>query len=473
MQVHLRKDPGNGRAVRFSDRVDAGRRLARALASLRGTSPLVLALPRGGVPVAGEVAEALDAPLDVLVARKLGAPWQPELAMGAIAPDGVRVLNDGLVAALRVSPAEIDAVAAREAKELDRRVHRYREGRPPLDVRDRTVVLVDDGIATGATVRAALRWLAAHEPRRVILAAPVAAADTVEELRAQVDEVVALSVPDDLQAIGVWYDRFDQVSDEEVLAILEAAWTREGRAGRASAAARSAAAHEDLPGSSASSLDVKIPAGTRTLDGTLVVPANAGGVVVFAHGSGSGRFSPRNRYVARVLNDAGLGTLLMDLLTEEEERADDRTGRLRFDLRLLADRLGCAIDWLARHRSTGGLPIGLFGASTGGGAALIAAAEFPREVVAVVSRGGRPDLAGDVILGLVKAPTLLIVGGEDRAVIEMNQRAFQAMVCRKRLEIVPGATHLFEEPGALEQVGALAADWFLARMPPRGAAPAR
>jgi len=464
MQVRLKKDPGNGRALHFADRTDAGRRLARALVSLRGTAPLVLGLPRGGVPVAGEVAALLQAPLDVLVARKLGAPWQPELAMGAIAPDGVRVMNDGVVAGLGVSAEEIEAVATREARELDRRVRRYRGDRPPLDVRDRTVILVDDGIATGATARAALAWLAARGPRRVILAAPVAAADTVVEMRALADDVVVLSAPRDLQAIGVWYDRFAQVSDEEVLAILEAARAREGSPGPGSGA---------RPTSGAGSEDVKIPAGTRTLDGTLVVPANAGGVVVFAHGSGSGRSSPRNRYVARVLNDAGLGTLLMDLLTEEEEQVGDRFGRLRFDIRLLADRVEAAIDWLARHRSTGGLPVGLFGASTGAGAALVAAAERSREVVAVVSRGGRPDLAGDVILGLVEAPTLLIVGGDDRPVIEMNQRALEELHAPKRLAIVPGATHLFEEPGALQQVGALAADWFVACMPPRRESSAR
>jgi putative phosphoribosyl transferase len=196
-----------------------------------------------------------------------------------------------------------------------------------------------------------------------------------------------------------------------------------------------------------------------TLEGDLTLPADAPGAVLFAHGSGSSRHSPRNRYVARVLREAGLGTLLMDLLTREEEQAEARTGHLRFDLPLLARRLETAIDWLQNDAETRDLPVGLFGASTGGGAALVAAAARPEGVRAVVSRGGRPDLAGPA-LALVRAPTLLIVGGHDHPVIAMNRDALAQLQCEKRLEIVPGATHLFEEPGTLEQVARLAAGWF-------------
>jgi putative phosphoribosyl transferase len=180
---------------------------------------------------------------------------------------------------------------------------------------------------------------------------------------------------------------------------------------------------------------------------------------VFAHGSGSGRFSPRNRAVAGVLVAAGLATLLMDLLTAEEEAEDVRTARLRFDIPLLAERVVYAIDWLSSEAILSALPVGCFGASTGAAAALIAAAERPGRVAAVVSRGGRPDLAGDA-LPRVQAPTLLIVGGRDAEVIRLNQKA-QSLLGRVRLEIVPGATHLFEEPGALEQVAMLAREWFL------------
>ena len=209
---------------------------------------------------------------------------------------------------------------------------------------------------------------------------------------------------------------------------------------------------------------VRIPAGPALLDGDLAVPTGACGLVLFAHGSGSSRRSSRNRYVARVLQDGGVGTLLMDLLTAEEERVDLYTRHLRFDIGLLADRLVAALHWLREQNSTRDLPIGLFGASTGGGAALVAAAREPGLVASVVSRGGRPDLAGDH-LPQVTAPTLLIVGGDDQPVIELNGVALAQLRCEKHLEIVPGATHLFEEPGTLEQVARLATDWFSQHFP--------
>jgi dienelactone hydrolase len=205
---------------------------------------------------------------------------------------------------------------------------------------------------------------------------------------------------------------------------------------------------------------VEIPADGVRLAGDLVVPPAARGIVVFAHGSGSGRFSPRNRAVAGVLVRAGLATLLMDLLTPEEEAVDLRTRHLRFDIALLARRVIASIDWLVADATAQDLPVGCFGASTGAAAALIAAAERPERVGAVVSRGGRPDLAGEA-LRRVYAPTLLIVGGNDPEVLRLNKQALAALGGEARLEVVPGATHLFEEPGALERVAALARDWFL------------
>jgi dienelactone hydrolase len=212
--------------------------------------------------------------------------------------------------------------------------------------------------------------------------------------------------------------------------------------------------------SAAHEREVEIVAAATRLDGTLMAPAPATGVVAFAHGSGSSRFSPRNRAVALHLNGAGFATLLLDLLTHDEERVDAHTGELRFDVQLLARRLALATDWLAHEPSTARLPIAYFGASTGAAAALIAASERPG-VTAVVSRGGRPDLAGRA-LALVRAPTLLIVGGADVPVIELNRRARAQMQpgVDVRIEIVPGATHLFEEPGALETVATLATGWF-------------
>jgi len=208
---------------------------------------------------------------------------------------------------------------------------------------------------------------------------------------------------------------------------------------------------------------VAVPAGAVKLEGALVIPENALGVVLFAHGSGSSRHSPRNIYVAEELQRGALGTLLVDLLTPDEETVDVHTRELRFDIGMLADRLQSAIQWLASEETTQDLPVGLFGASTGGAAALVAAARMVDRVGAVVSRGGRPDLAG-ADLPRVRAPTLLVVGGHDDVVIGLNQQAMAQMTAAVRLEIVPRATHLFEEPGALEEVARLAREWFVAHL---------
>jgi dienelactone hydrolase len=209
--------------------------------------------------------------------------------------------------------------------------------------------------------------------------------------------------------------------------------------------------------------EVHIQAGRAVLSGNLTIPPKATALVLFAHGSGSSRHSPRNQFVARTLNDAGLATLLFDLLTQEEEAIDMHTREHRFNIGLLAERLVQATRWAKQQKQTRDLPIGYFGSSTGGGAALVAAGEIPQEVDAVVSRGGRPDLAGQA-LPKVQAPTLLIVGGNDDIVIELNEMARDQMRCEVKLEIVPGATHLFEEPGTLEKVAKLASDWFNAHL---------
>ena len=205
--------------------------------------------------------------------------------------------------------------------------------------------------------------------------------------------------------------------------------------------------------------EVQIHAGRAVLSGNLNIPNGSSALVLFAHGSGSSRHSPRNQFVARTLNHAGLGTLLFDLLTPDEEAIDMQTRELRFNIHLLAERLVHATKWAKQQQQTRGLRIGYFGSSTGGAASLVAAVDVPQDVGAVVSRGGRPDLAGEA-LPKVQAPTLLIVGGEDDVVIELNEQARDRMRCEVKLEIIPGATHLFEEPGALEKVAQLASDWF-------------
>lgn len=212
-------------------------------------------------------------------------------------------------------------------------------------------------------------------------------------------------------------------------------------------------------------IQARIPAGDAVLDGDMVVPSGASGIAVFAHGSGSSRHSPRNKSVARVIREAGVGSLLFDLLTREEESVDVFTRHLRFDIELLTRRLIEATRWLASQEETRNLRVGYFGSSTGAAAALMAAARLGDEIGAVVSRGGRPDLAGDA-LPLVNAPTLLIVGGHDETVIELNQDAYARLRCEKELRVIPGATHLFEEPGALEQVADYAADWLKGHLKP-------
>ncbi len=428
---------------RFANRTVAGQAMARLLAAYSGrTDVIVLGLPRGGVPVAAEVARALRAPLDVFVVRKLGVPWQEELALGAITSAGVRVVNQQLIRELGITADDLDEITARERKELERRARAYRGGRAPLDVHRRTVIVVDDGLATGATMSAAVAALRQMRPDRIVVAAPVASRDAVEALRRMADDVVVAEMPEPFTAVGVWYDDFAQTSDDDVRELL---------AERVVTSSRST---------------VRIPSSGVALDGDLVIPEHAKGLVIFAHGSGSGRHSPRNRFVASTLNGAGLATLLLDLLTEREAFEDEQTGHIRFDVELLARRLGDAARWARVQPSLKTLPIAYFGASTGAAAALIAAAHDTR-IRAVVSRGGRPDLAG-AALRLVRAPTLLLVGSHDTQVLEYNRTAVAALQGEAELIVIPRATHLFEEPGALEQVAAIARDWLAIRLPDRG-----
>ncbi len=427
----------------FRDRRDAGRRLAEKVGHLAGQDPVVVGLPRGGVPVAAEVARVLDAPLDVIVVRKLGVPHQPELGMGAIGEGGVRVLNDELIRVAGIGPEEIARVEARERVELERRAQRFRGDRPPIPLAGRTVIVVDDGIATGGTARAALAVARAHGAARVVLAVPVAAQASLRELAAEADEVLCVEAPPAFFAIGEWYADFAQTSDDEVVSLLA----------RPPAAVAGAAA--DPPDPVGGDEEVELPAGDVTLSGQLTVPAGASACVVFVHGSGSSRHSPRNRLVAGRLHEAGFATLLFDLLTSREELQRANV----FDVELLASRLDAVTRWLATRPEVEGLPLGYFGASTGAAAALWAAGDPGSPVGAVVSRGGRPDLAGPR-LGAVRAPTLLIVGGHDEVVLDLNRQAAARLSCEHRLEVVRGATHLFEEPGALETVATLAARWF-------------
>ena len=443
--------------VLFTDRVDAGRQLARQLLYLRGRDVVVLGIPRGGVPVAFEVAAALDAPLDVIVVRKLGVPFQPEFAMGAIGEGGEELVDESVVALTGVTDAEVSAVEARERRTLDERVERLRPGRERLPLDGRTVVIVDDGVATGATARVACDVARRFGAETVILAVPVIAAETLAEMTGA-DDIVYLAAPETFWAVGQFYTDFSATTDDEVARLLDLAARRV--TGQDTGAAADPEDDADV--------EVEIPVGTATLHGHLHLPASPTGVVLFAHGSGSSRHSPRNQYVADVLFQAGLGTLLFDLLTPAEEL--DRANVFNIDL--LGRRLAEVTRWVTDRADTSGCRIGYFGASTGAAAALWAAAEPGGQIAAVVSRGGRPDLAG-AKLPQVTAPTLLIVGGADATVLELNREAQRLLPGETRLAVVPGATHLFEEPGALGAVAELAADWFTRYLlPPDIEAPA-
>jgi putative phosphoribosyl transferase len=432
--------------VAFRDRRDAGRRLAAALAPLYGAHPLVVALPRGGVPVAFEIAEELDTGLDVALVRKVGAPMQPELAIGAVSEDGVVVVDEQLVARLGIAHDELAHLVERAQREIASQAVRLRPGHASVRVKGRTVVVVDDGLATGSTMRAALVALRRRGAARVVVAVPVGAPDTCAALRREADDVVCLASPTQFSSVGQWYDDFSPVSDETVRRLLERAEARQAEHTTGQTIA--------VP----SAYDVILDLRDARVPGRLAVVPGCTGVVVFAHGSGSSHRSVRNRTVATALEQAGLSTLLFDLLTPDE--ASDR--RNVFDVALLGRRLLDATEWLGEQAGFADVAVGWFGASTGAGAALWAAPGADERLRAIVSRGGRPDLAGER-LAAVRVPTLLVVGGADVDVLELNRDAQHALRgTETRLEIVRGATHLFEEPGAMEQVTDLARDWFLA-----------
>lgn len=444
----------------FTNREQAGRQLANQLTDYADLEDVVvLGLPRGGVPVAFEIAQKLHLPLDVFLSRKLGVPGHEELAFGAVAAGDGRFLDQELIAAAGISARQIEDITRATRAKVEERAMLYRAGRPPLHVEGRTVILVDDGIATGASIYAAISALRQMMPSKLVIAVPVAPASTCNWLRPLVDELVVLYIPKEFYAVGQFYGRFSQVSDDEVITLLR----------RAEESLVLETADHDCPAADpvvhderdCERREVSIAVDGVTLEGTLSLPKNPKGIVVFAHGSGSSRHSPRNQYVAGVLQASGLATLLFDLLTHDEEAFDRRTGELRFDIELLANRLIGVTYWVKQTPQLRNLPIGYFGASTGAAAALVAAARLPDLIEAVVSRGGRPDLAAHE-LSKVDAPTLLVVGGLDEMVITFNRQALGELGCRnKEVVTIPGATHLFEESGTLEQVAREAAEWMV------------
>ena len=444
----------------FLDRADAGRRLASLLASQpaieRGAGTVVLGLPRGGIPVAYEIARALDAPLDVILVRKVGLPAQPELAMGAIGEDGVRVVNDDVVQAEHVSEREFAEVEDRERAELGRRAARYRAGHPRVPLTGQTAIVVDDGIATGSTARAACQVARAHGAARVVLAVPVAPQASVDALASVADDVVCAELPEPFLAIGQWYADFTQTGDAEVVALL-----------RASADLQPGQARDPGPRPPAER-DVIVLAGTVPLPGRLTVPAGARGVVVFAHGSGSSRNSPRNMFVAAALHVAGLGSLLFDLLTPDEEA--DRANV--FDIGLLASGCprpppGCAASpgWSGSRSATSGPAPGRPRrcgpppdpaiSPTGARPARCTGRSRPWSPAAAV-----PTWPGRRSARCAPPPCSWWAGWTTGS--WSSTRAARAQLRgESQLVVIPGAGHLFAEPGTLEQVASLARDWFV------------
>ncbi len=426
----------------FRDREEAGKRLAQRLLRFGGKRPLVLGLPRGGVPVAFEVARALDAPLDVAVVRKIGAPGRPELGLGAVGEGGARYIDEGMMTRLGLTHELLAPTIEAAEKEGDRSLRLLRKDRSMRSPEGRTVILVDDGIATGGTMRAAIQVARLQGAREVVVAVPVAGPESLQKLAFEADEIVCAEVSPLLWAVGLAYQEFEQVPVETVRALLLASEKRLGRP----------------PGEIERSREVSIDVDGVTLEGDLTVPAHAAGLVIFVHGSGSSRGSHRNKAVARHLQEAGFATLLFNLLSRDEAGIDVLTAEYRYDLDLIARRTVAVVDWTGSQRRIRRLPKACFGASTGAAGAFVAAAERPAQVAAVVSRGGRPDLASGWLPN-VRAPCLLLVGERDEAVLAIHSRVIDRIGGRTRLVVVHDAGHLFEEPGAIEEVARRTTDF--------------
>jgi putative phosphoribosyl transferase len=415
--------------MQYLNRSDAGSRLACELAFLAPQRPVAVALLRGGVPVAVEVARALRAPLQALAVRKVGAPENAELAVGAVAEGGGAVLDMHTAEMLGISNELLEQRVEQESARLRDMTSRLHAAQAPASIAGATAIVIDDGLATGMTMLAAVRALRARNAAKIVVAVPVGSHEAASMLQDEADEVICLTVPRRLYGVGMWYQDFSPVDEQEVLALLADPYRDER--------------------------ELALQVDGERLPASLISPAAPRGLVVFAHGTGSSRHSARNRAVAGTLRVAGFASLLFDLLGEREARSDQRV----FAVDLLAHRLQLVTGQFASEPALGPLPIGYFGASTGAAAALCAAAAHAGQIAAVVSRGGRPDLAGGR-LAQVLCPTLLIVGERDGEVLRLNRAAAERLPCAHELVIVELAGHLFEEPGTLQRVCELAIAWF-------------
>jgi putative phosphoribosyl transferase len=427
--------------VTFRDRHHAGVALAAALAEYAAQEPLILAVGRGGIPVAAVVAEQLGAELDVMIVQKLGVPGHVHISAGAVSSRGSSRVNHQALSGFGISAAALDKALDNERLVLEQQEREIRGNHAPISVAGRLVIAVDDVVITGTTLHTAIAALRAAGARQVVLAVPVGVEGELARLSREVDALTCLAPRVQLDSLSQAYEHAAPVSvgyAQEAYACWEAKRSPTSR--RTQRAARS---------------EVPIPAGNQKLAGTLTAPEQARGVVAFLHGSGSNRFSPRNRYVAEALERAGFATLLFDLLTAEEQATDAETHELGTNVELLGSRATAMLDWVSKEPALQGLKLALFGASTGAAAALLAVAERPGHVRCVIARGGRPDLA-EAALERITTPVLLLVGSEDHAVLELNREAARRLGGPHWVTIVPGATHLFAEPGALQAASDLA-----------------
>ena len=418
----------------FTDRSEAGRRLAERVRPYAVSDPLVLALPRGGVPVGAALARRLDADFDVLVVRKIGLPGRPELGVGAIAEDGSVLFDDRALARMRVPRQALAGTVDAERAELDRRRRVDRGERPPLNIAGRDCVVVDDGAATGGTARAALRMVRQAGPAQLVLAVPVASGEAIDMLKEEVDAVVVLGVPDGFRAVGEWYRDFGRLSDGHVTAIM----SEMGR-GRS------------RPGSTARR--VRIRAGDVRLGGDLTLPSALRGAVVLSFGEGRG--DPRWRAIASVLQRAGYATLMLDLLVGEERSSVGGGAAVE----ALAERLSSAVTWLRRTAGIAGEPVGVLGSGAAAPAALVTAARRPSDVAAAVVYGGRIDLA-DPALPDVRAPVLVMLESHDSFVREWGEWARGRLGGHTDLKVMSSVEQLLRGAGEWRQVAVETQDWF-------------
>ena len=428
----------------FRDRHQAAMALVETLQNypLDKTNTVVVGLPRGGVPIASVIAQKLELPLEVICVKKIGYPGNTELAIGATTEAGDVVINSNIKKMANLREDEIEELVEKYTLMAKAKAKRFRKNRPQLNLKNRDVVIVDDGIATGATVEAAIKFLKRIKVNEIIIATPLASKDSVSRLSIQVDKLIALETPSPFISVGRWYRSFEQVNDLEVEKTLELS---------------------NQMSKNSYQVSVTLNCDGQCLDGKLVKVEDEKAWIVFVHGSGSSHLSPRNNWVASELNKASFSTLLFDLLSPQE----DLDYAKRFDIKLLSERLVLALKWLIHsdHFSPS-TPIGLFGASTGAAAALVAAAKYQDElpIYSIVSRGGRPDLAEFQSLQEIMLPTLLIVGAKDYPVIEYNRKAYK-QIYNSKMQLVTNATHLFDEPGTLEKVAKLTIKWFQHQLP--------